>query len=363
MLQSLAKLLHSPEVEVRAAAGEAIALLYHSCGLSNLDAFLESQHNQLHGDSASDSEQDIDHYNELVTQTRSAQSEPAPETQLPESAAQAQAPGNGNLSVLKQQSEAQSSASQEPCTGHDSSISLANGDAASQHESESQPQSGIHQQPQPESCITGTADSVCLSSSSSGSPLAATSSNSEHAASVQAAQSGRNSQHDSSGMPQQFQRLQSGSSSGHRPESAVATASAGPDPAGQTPCSASSSTAPAVATARADPPLPQPQHQLPAGPDQPLKAAVAKLGKQNRTSKGAQHPPARGGRNLQQQAEALSSGLDDVVTRMKDLAKNKGDVTRRSRRDRASLRGTFRELCNVVEVSNLYGISCARHWK
>jgi hypothetical protein len=43
--------------------------------------------------------------------------------------------------------------------------------------------------------------------------------------------------------------------------------------------------------------------------------------------------------------------LEQITDRMRDLAKNRGDSTRRSRRDRASLKGTFRELCNVVEVS------------
>lgn len=37
-LASLVELLQSPDVEVRAAAGEAVALLYHSYGLASLDA-------------------------------------------------------------------------------------------------------------------------------------------------------------------------------------------------------------------------------------------------------------------------------------------------------------------------------------
>ena len=37
-------------------------------------------------------------------------------------------------------------------------------------------------------------------------------------------------------------------------------------------------------------------------------------------------------------------GLEDIVSRMRDLAKNRGEATRRSRRERASQRGTFREL-------------------
>lgn len=50
-------------------------------------------------------------------------------------------------------------------------------------------------------------------------------------------------------------------------------------------------------------------------------------------------------------ASTAVSGLDDVMDRMKDLASNKGDLggMRRSRRDRAALRGTFRELCSILE--------------
>lgn len=58
-------------------------------------------------------------------------------------------------------------------------------------------------------------------------------------------------------------------------------------------------------------------------------------------------------RNPKQQAEAVSNGLDDVVSHMKELATNRGDKHRRSRRDRASTRSTFRDLCNIVEVSLL----------
>jgi hypothetical protein len=43
------------------------------------------------------------------------------------------------------------------------------------------------------------------------------------------------------------------------------------------------------------------------------------------------------------------STLDDIVDRMRDLATNKGDPTRRSKKERAEQKGTFRELMNVVE--------------
>ena len=44
------------------------------------------------------------------------------------------------------------------------------------------------------------------------------------------------------------------------------------------------------------------------------------------------------------------SGLDDVMARMKELATNRGDVLRRSKRDRSALKSTFRDLLGVVEV-------------
>lgn len=43
------------------------------------------------------------------------------------------------------------------------------------------------------------------------------------------------------------------------------------------------------------------------------------------------------------------SGLSEVVGRMKDLATNRGDRQRRSKRERASLRGAFREITRVIE--------------
>ena len=53
-------------------------------------------------------------------------------------------------------------------------------------------------------------------------------------------------------------------------------------------------------------------------------------------------------------AAKLSPGMEDVVARMKDLATNRGDAKRRSKRDRSSLKSTFRELCSTLEVgSNL----------
>lgn len=45
-----------------------------------------------------------------------------------------------------------------------------------------------------------------------------------------------------------------------------------------------------------------------------------------------------------------AESLEDIVSRMQDLAKNRGDDTRRSKKDRASQRSTFRELSSILEV-------------
>ena len=45
-----------------------------------------------------------------------------------------------------------------------------------------------------------------------------------------------------------------------------------------------------------------------------------------------------------------ANGLDGVVNRMKDLAVNRGDAMRRSKKDRASLKSSFREYHKAVEV-------------
>ena len=57
------------------------------------------------------------------------------------------------------------------------------------------------------------------------------------------------------------------------------------------------------------------------------------------------------GENGTSSSEAAQQlGMADIVDRMKDLAKNTGDASRRSRKDRAALRSTFKDLINVVEV-------------
>lgn len=47
------------------------------------------------------------------------------------------------------------------------------------------------------------------------------------------------------------------------------------------------------------------------------------------------------------------AALEDIVDRMKDLATNRGDAIRRSKKDRASQKGTFRELMSIVEQGSV----------
>lgn len=51
-----------------------------------------------------------------------------------------------------------------------------------------------------------------------------------------------------------------------------------------------------------------------------------------------------------QEGDGIPERLEDIVSRMQDLAKNRGDETRRSKKDRVTLRGTFRQLCTILEV-------------
>lgn len=67
-------------------------------------------------------------------------------------------------------------------------------------------------------------------------------------------------------------------------------------------------------------------------------------------------PPAEGDEEEgeDEQGEGIpgvsADKLEDIVSRMQDLAKNRGDDNRRSKKDRASQRSTFRELSSILEV-------------
>ena len=47
--------------------------------------------------------------------------------------------------------------------------------------------------------------------------------------------------------------------------------------------------------------------------------------------------------------------IEDIVERMRDLAKNRGDAGRKNKGDRASMRGTFRDLLAIIEVQRAWG--------
>ena len=94
----------------------------------------------------------------------------------------------------------------------------------------------------------------------------------------------------------------------------------------------------------------------PAEPAQQHNGGAAEAAAEARREAGVQ-TPADSGEDEDGEGGAAGGGvplerLEQITDRMRDLAKNRGDSTRRSRRDRASLKGTFRELCNVVEVSS-----------
>jgi len=61
-------------------------------------------------------------------------------------------------------------------------------------------------------------------------------------------------------------------------------------------------------------------------------------------------PRRRDGDDMSLASCSSVSGLDLVVDRMKDLASNRGDRQRRSKRERSALKGAFRELRSVMEV-------------
>lgn len=73
-------------------------------------------------------------------------------------------------------------------------------------------------------------------------------------------------------------------------------------------------------------------------------------------------PRRRDGDDMSLASCSSVSGLDLVVDRMKDLASNRGDRQRRSKRERSALKGAFRELRSVMEVSTGGEKECAAGW-
>jgi hypothetical protein len=70
-----------------------------------------------------------------------------------------------------------------------------------------------------------------------------------------------------------------------------------------------------------------------------------------------------GAEDMSVEAPNQLPGLGDVVDRMKQLATNKGEVLRRSKRDKAALRGVFRELCGALQVGAPCGCAGPRSWE
>ena len=310
-LQSLANQLHSGDVEVRAAAGEAIALLYHTCGISDLDSFLEDQDEPDFSPPASPvshaqnpREQKAASSNALALPTTPMQ-DPGDQPQSPD-AAQTDSQPVASTQAISRSAKSHS----EPQHGQ-----LSHGDSKliapelSSQALSAEPDSSQNECDQSSaSAPAADADQVCQSTNSMNSnPGAEVTAHLQvfHQHSPHTARSPSNDDVGSSG----------GSPSQHQPMTSLA------------------------------------RKQIPSTGDvssgQP--SAKSKEGHQGRSKSAARNP--------KQQAEAISNGLDDVASRMKDLASNRGDKSRRSRRDRASTRSTFRELCNVVEVS-LLSYSC-----
>ncbi len=304
ILQSLATQLHSGDVEVRAAAGEAIALLYHTCGISDLDSFLEDQDEPDLSPPASP----VSHAQNPVEQ------KPAPSNHLALPSTSVPDPRDQPPSLDTAQTDFQPDASTQ----------------AISHSAES------HFEPQHGQLSQGDFKLIAPESSSRDLPEEPESSQTDcdqSPASVPAADADQvcqsiNSMNSNSGAEVTAHLQDTHQQRAHSPSKDDV------DSPGQH-----------------QPVTPPTRNQTPSTGDissgQP--SAKSKEGHQGRTKSAVRNP--------KQQAEAISNGLDDVVSRMKDLATNRGDKNRRSRRDRASTRSTFRDLCNVVEVS-LLSYSC-----
>ena len=74
-------------------------------------------------------------------------------------------------------------------------------------------------------------------------------------------------------------------------------------------------------------------------------------------SVGDAQPPAAHTRPQKQQQEEGEEeevdSLEAIVERMRDLAKNRGDASRQNKGNRASSRGTFRDLLAIIEVGTI----------
>lgn len=302
-LQSLANQLHSGDVEVRAAAGEAIALLYHTCGISDLDSFLEDQDEPDLSPPASP----VSHAQNPEEQKPAASnhlalpitSTPDPRDQLHSpDAAQRDFQPDASTQAISLSAESHAEPQHGQLSQDDSKLIAP--EASSQALFE-EPESSQNECDQSSASVPAAdADQVCQSINSMNSD-----SGSEVTALLQ--DSYQQSPHTAHAPSNDDVEPSSGSPSQHQPMTPLAR--------NQTPSTGDISSG--------------------------HPSAKSKEGHQGRSKSAVRNP--------KQQAEAISNGLDDVVSRMKDLATNRGDKNRRSRRDRASTRSTFRDLCNIVE--------------
>lgn len=329
-MQSLAKQLHSEDVEVRAAAGEAIALLYHSCGMSDLDSFLDNDQSD-ESQPASPTQQ----YHHLQSPTclrsspSTAQRAQHQDASLDSAAPQNQGPdppaGAADAATRSSSAAAESSCSHQ-ATGR---ARLCNGgESATSHSAESD------SYPQARQLTQESSELKAVESCSSDAHEDTQSDQQEHCQAqiqIAAQQHGHDPQH----AQQQVNDMSHHGNADQQHSQAGAASAVGQSHVG--PGQASS--------------LQPPRNQDTAaeGISSSQQQGMAKGGQQVRHRASSQHPQQKP-RNPQQKAEAISNGLDDVVGRMRELATNRGDKSRRSKRDRVSMKSTFRELCNVVEV-------------
>ena len=322
-MQSLARQLHSDDVEVRAAAGEAIALLYHSCGISDLNSFLDNDQSDESPPASPISQIQESHFQSSLESSSSAAQEAQPEP-----------------------------ASTQPLTTPLGSAVTLGGNADSAVPSaSSSPQPVLHQQAWP----SREADQESISATSN---LQLKHDSPEHAAGddSRASQSGDGPHDQSSSQAQSASAHHAGQHShglSYSPDISHSHAMSHSHHAEhqapqQQPEALSNGSAAPDSNGTWN------QHEGSTTSAQKYNTVAGDISRDQDQgkSKGRQQAPAR---NPRQRAEAMSDGLEDVVGRMRELATNRGDKTRRSKKDRVSMKSTFRELCNVVEVN------CSKH--
>ena len=324
-MQSLAKQLHSEDVEVRAAAGEAIALLYHSCGISDLDAFLEND--QCDESPPASPVKHSQSPNSLRSAPVSAQRPQWQHDSSDSSALHGQ--GNNPHGDAADSTTHSSSASREPSSEQ---AHLRNGAKAAvpdSAESESDPQARQLTQDSSQLKAAELHDSGSLDDTRSNHHKQ---DQAQHQSSAQ--QHAHNAQHaqqhpiDISHHGSADLQLQPSQAEDITAIRSISHANA----------QQASSSQPAKIQDTAS-------EGITSNQDQEL----TKGGRLTNSRASSQNPWQKA-QNPQRKAEAITNGLDDVVGRMRELATNRGDKSRRSKRDRVSMKSTFRQLCNVVEV-------------